>query len=101
MPLLSHEELFELTRQDLSRLFGIRGEPTFRHCTVIPKAIPQYNLGFGRYRELMTRIETQSPYFFFAGHYRDGISLGDSIVSGCRIAERVEKSISPAHSLRA
>ena len=101
LPLLSHEELFELTRQDLSRLFGIRGEPTFRHCTVIPKAIPQYNLGFGRYRELMTRIETQSPYFFFAGHYRDGISLGDSIVSGCRIAERVEKSISPAHSLRA
>jgi protoporphyrinogen oxidase len=39
----------------------------------------------------MTEIEALSPGLFFAGHYRDGISLGDSIVSGVNIADRVEQ----------
>ena len=98
LPFLPPEELIAMTRQDLSLLFGIRGSPTFAHCTVIPKAIPQYNLGYGSHRESMNLIETQAPHFFFAGHYRDGISLGDSIVSGCSIAERVEKLLSTDHS---
>ena len=95
---LAPDKLFELTQQDLRVLLGATGKPTFRHCAFYPKAIPQYNLGYGRYRDLLTEIETQSPGIFFAGHYRDGISLGDSIVSGCRIAERVEKSLSSGES---
>ena len=46
-------------------------------------------MGYGRYRELMNEIEQKAPGFFLAGHYRDGISLSDSIISGCKIAERV------------
>ena len=37
----------------------------------------------------MTEIELKAPGLFFAGHYRDGISLGDSIVSGSNVAARV------------
>jgi oxygen-dependent protoporphyrinogen oxidase len=90
---LPPEELFELTQQDLRVLLGVKGRPTFRHAAFFPKAIPQYNVGYGRFRGLMTELETQAPNLFFAGHYRDGISLGDSIVSGCNIAERVAKAI--------
>ncbi len=36
-------------------------------------------------------MEARAPGLFFAGHYRDGVSLGDSIVSGGNIAERVGK----------
>ncbi|MEI8387363.1 MAG: protoporphyrinogen oxidase, partial [Verrucomicrobiota bacterium] len=89
---LPPDELIELTLRDLRALFGAKGVPTFRHCAFYPRAIPQYNLGYGRFRALMTDIETKFPGLYFAGHYRDGISLGDSIVSGCNIAERVEKS---------
>jgi protoporphyrinogen/coproporphyrinogen III oxidase len=88
--LKSPEELYALTREDLGVLLGVKGEPTFQHCTQYPKAIPQYNLGYGRYRELMTLIENQAPGLFLAGHYRDGISVGDSIVSGCNAAVHVE-----------
>jgi hypothetical protein len=35
-------------------------------------------------------METQSPGLFFAGHYRDGISLSDSIVSGCNASDRAQ-----------
>ena len=93
LALLPPEEIYELVARDLRMLFGVKGTPTFRHCTIYPKAIPQYTIGYGRYRELMDEIETRAPSFYFTGQYRDGISLSDSILSGCKIAERVEKAL--------
>jgi oxygen-dependent protoporphyrinogen oxidase len=87
------EELYALTCADLKVLLGVKGEPTFRHHFYWPRAIPQYNLGYGRFRDLMTKLEQQAPGLFFAGHYRDGISLGDSIVSGIKVAERMAGSL--------
>ena len=86
---LPHEKLFALTCEDLRVLLGVRGKPTFQHCVFYPRAIPQYNVGYGRYREQMTDIEGKAPGLFFAGHYRDGISLSDTIVSACKVADRV------------
>jgi oxygen-dependent protoporphyrinogen oxidase len=87
---LPPKDLFELTCQDLRILLGVKGPPTFQHSVFYPKAIPQYVVGYGRYRELMSDIETKAPGLFFAGHYRDGVSLSDSIVSGCNVVDRVE-----------
>ncbi len=86
---LPPEELFALTCEDLRVLLGVRGKPTFQHSVFYPKAIPQYVIGYGRYRERMSEIEKKAPGFFLAGHYRDGISLSDSIVSGCNVVDRV------------
>ena len=89
---LPPEKLVELTLADLRVLLGVRGRPTFVHTAFWPKAIPQYNVGYGKYRERLNDIESQLPNLFFAGHYRDGVSLGDSIVSGVNIAERAAKN---------
>jgi len=86
---LPPEKLVELTLTDLRRLLGVRGEPVFTHCAGWPKAIPQYNVGYGRFKDLLAQIEARAPGLFFAGHYRDGVSVGDSIVSGANMAERV------------
>ena len=91
LALLPPDKLIAMTREDLRVLLGVNGEPTFRHTVLYPKAIPQYNIGYGRYREWMNKIENKAAGLFFAGHYRDGVSLGDSIVSGCNITERVGK----------
>jgi len=85
---LPPEELVQLVCDDLRVLLGVRGQPVFQHCALYPKAIPQYNLGYGKFKDLMNEIETKARGLFFAGHYRDGVSLGDSIVSGVNIAER-------------
>jgi oxygen-dependent protoporphyrinogen oxidase len=90
LALLPAEKLVALTCEDLRVLLDVTGKPVFQHCVLYPKAIPQYNVGYGRYRELMNEIENRAAGFFFAGHYRDGVSLGDSILSGCNIVERVE-----------
>jgi oxygen-dependent protoporphyrinogen oxidase len=91
LALRSAEELVALTCEDLQVLLGAKGRPVFHHTVLYPRAIPQYNLGYGRYRELMNAIENQNGGLFFAGHYREGVSLGDSIVSGGNVVERVEK----------
>jgi len=86
---LPPEKLFELTCEDLRVLLGVKGKPVFAHTVFWPRAIPQYNVGYGRYRELMAEIENRAAGFFLAGHYRDGISVGDTIVSACKVVERV------------
>ena len=87
--LAATEELFARTLEDLRSIYGIKGEPVFRRSFVYPKAIPQYDVGYGRYRELMGACEKAIPGIFIAGHSRDGISLGDSIVSGHEVSERI------------
>lgn len=88
---LPPERLFALTCEDLRVLLGVRGKPTFQHSVFYPRAIPQYSLGYGRYRELMAQAEAKAPGLFLAGHYRDGISLGDSLVSACNVADRIAR----------
>ena len=78
-----------LALDDLRVMLGVRGKPVFVHHTVFPKAIPQYEVGFGRFRNWMNQLEANAPGLFLAGHFRDGISLSDSIVSGDRAAERL------------
>ncbi len=90
---LPPEKLIELVCTDLRMLLGVKGKPTFEHTVLWPKAIPQYNVGFGKYRELMGLAEERAPGLFLAGHYRNGVSLSDSIVAGCNVAERVEKEL--------
>lgn len=93
---LPPEKLFEVACADLRVLLGVRGKPTFQHAVFYPRAIPQYNLGYGRYRELMGQLEAEAPGLFLAGHFRDGVSLSDSLVSGCKVVERVESYLAGA-----
>jgi len=87
--LLPPEKLVEATLADLRALLGVTGPPVFTHSKTWPQAIPQYNVGYGKYRALLNDLEANAVNLFFAGHYRDGVSLGDSMVSGVNIAERV------------
>ena len=91
-PELAHrdpEELFDRAAQDLKRVLGVRGKPTYRHHVLFPWAIPQYNVGYGKFMALMTETEARHPGLFFAGNYRNGISVGNSIVAGQEVASRV------------
>lgn len=91
---LPPEKLYALVAEDLRVLLGVKGQPVFKHSVFYPQAIPQYNVGYGRFKHLMNDLETKAPGLFLAGHYRDGISLSDSIVSGCNAADRVAKALS-------
>ena len=44
----------------------------------------------------MTEIENKAEGLFLAGHYRDGVSLSDSITLGINVVERVERFLGRA-----
>jgi protoporphyrinogen/coproporphyrinogen III oxidase len=85
----SSDELTALVQRDLGVLLGVSGAATVSECVYVEKAIPQYNVGYGRFKQLLTEIEAKSPGLFFAGSFRDGVSLSDAILSGFNVAERV------------
>jgi oxygen-dependent protoporphyrinogen oxidase len=84
-------ELAALVTGDLRILLGVHGEPTFCHHVYYPRAIPQYEVGYDRFKRHMSHLEQRAPGLFFAGHYRDGISLGDSMTSGDDAANRIRE----------
>lgn len=88
-----------LALTDLRALLGVHGRPTFVHHAVFRHAIPQYDVGYGRFKALMDEMEAKAPGLFLAGNYRDGISLGDSIVSGHKVASRVREFINARGAL--
>lgn len=100
LPTQSPEALVKLVVQDLAAVLGIRGQPTFQHVAVYRKAIPQYNVGYGKIRSVMNDMETKAPGLFVAGQARDGVSLGDSIVSGHNVGGRIQNFLA-AHDPKA
>jgi oxygen-dependent protoporphyrinogen oxidase len=86
---------------DLRVLLGAQGEPTFRAVQVWPKAIPQYVLGYGRFKDIADEVERRNPGLLLAGTYRDGVSLGEAIGSGERAAGRMSELLSVEPSVSA
>lgn len=81
-------QLLPIVREELRGLLGVDGEPVFVRHHAWPRAIPQYALGYGRYLDLMTRLEQQHPGLLVGGHVRDGISVPACLAAGRRLAER-------------
>ena len=55
-------------------LLGAKGEPTFRAFQLWPKAIPQYDLTYGRFKDIMDEAERRNPGLALAGSYREGVA---------------------------
>ena len=94
LALQSPGEVIATGLAELRDILGISGAPTFEHCAVVPHAIPQYNLGYDKYKQTMDRLETDHAGLFFGGTCKDGISLGNSILSGHDVARRIRACIS-------
>ncbi len=87
---LADGPLVDSVMRDLDLLFGVSGRPAFTHIMRWPKAIPQYDVGYGRYKALLDDLEAKAPGLFAAGHFRDGVALSDSLLAGMRAAERID-----------
>ena len=76
---------------DLHELLGIYGDPVLIQHIHWKQAIPQYNLGYGVVKALINNLEATHSGLFFAGNYRQGISLTHAMESGHDVATRVHK----------
>lgn len=74
---------------DLRELLGLDGPPVFRRIYRWPRAIPQYNTGYGRILSALESLEAAWPGLHLAGNYRGGIAAGQCILNGMQLAARI------------
>ncbi len=82
-------ELAETAERDNARILGITGGPRTRFVRVLPRALPQYNLGHAAQVAEINRELAAIPGLFLAGNYLSGASIGACCTQAGRTAEAV------------
>lgn len=75
--------------EELHRLLGVSGPPTYRRRSEWTHAIPQYGLDYQQVLDAIELCESLHPNLHLAGNYRGGISVGDCIVNGLELGTRL------------
>ena len=81
--------LLGLVRKELGQAIGLSGEPTVAILRRWPRAIPQYEVGHGRFVQLAEEIERDLPGLHLAGNFLGGVSVPDCIRNATRIAGEI------------
>jgi oxygen-dependent protoporphyrinogen oxidase len=93
---LGEAELRKLVQEELRELLGVRGAPVFFNVHRWPRAIPQYQVGYARFKAMLVAVEAGAPGLHIGGNVRDGISLANCIEAGRRLAVAAGASRSAA-----
>jgi len=88
---LKDDILKKLVYEDLNSIIGLKAEPVFTHIKRWEKSIPQYTLGYKKYQKMFDEMENTINGLYFAGNFRRGISVGDSVLSAHETVEKMVK----------
>lgn len=77
---------------ELRRTVGARGEPVVSVVRRWPRAIPQYELGHGRFLDMAREAEAALPGLRLGGNFLHGVSVPDCIRNATALAEELLRS---------
>ncbi|MBL7988514.1 MAG: protoporphyrinogen oxidase [Chlorobi bacterium] len=89
LPLLGQDRLAELVYAEHAALLGASTPPRSFNLTVWNRAIPQYNVGYGRVLDSIAGAELALPGLHLLGNYRGGVSVADCIQSARSLATAI------------
>ena len=78
--------------EDLDRMFGLVGEPTFTRIVRHPRGIPQYTRG--HLARVSTIRSAESADLFFTGSHLEGVGVKDCVRAGEAVAARIRAALS-------
>ncbi|WP_018970616.1 protoporphyrinogen oxidase [Rubritalea marina] len=78
---------------ELRRLLGVDGKPSFCHIHHTSKAIPQLHTDYGIVAQQIIDCEREHPGLYLAGSYRNGIALPDRLLEGISLTEKINQSL--------
>jgi oxygen-dependent protoporphyrinogen oxidase len=81
----------QVVLDELHKLLGVTGAPTFRHQTSWPRAIPQYSLNYQDKLDTMIACEQSHRGLHLAGNYREGISVIDCMLNGLDLGKQLSQ----------
>lgn len=91
-----HPEYAQNSKQtvlnELRKILAITSPPTFSHRTEWPQAIPQYSLDYQKVIDAITYCEKGYRGLHLAANYYQGISVGDCIINGLELGDKLSKS---------
>ena len=85
----SDDELFQIAREELDSILGLKGEPIFQKIKRWARAIPQYNLGYEKITDSIEKFKKENAGIFFCSNFYRGISVSDCIKSSVTATEEV------------
>lgn len=88
---LDDAALRQLALGDIDRALGLRGEPLVHRLTRWPRAIPQYEVGHGRFVDLAQQLERDHLDLRIGGNYLHGVSVGDCIGTARQLARSLQR----------
>jgi oxygen-dependent protoporphyrinogen oxidase len=71
---------------------SLRGEPAWKLVRRWPRAIPQYEVGHGRFVDRAREIEQALAGLHIGGNFLGGVSVPNCIQNGTELAERMVRS---------
>ncbi|HWM89795.1 MAG TPA: protoporphyrinogen oxidase [Thermoanaerobaculia bacterium] len=89
------ERLMSEVLGDLRQTLGVRGELVISTIRRWPRAIPQYELGHGRFLDLAREIESSLPGLHIGGNFLYGVSVPDCIRNATALAEELLRRAPP------
>ena len=75
---------------------SLHGDPAFHLVRRWPRAIPQYEVGHGRFVDRAREIEQALPGLYLGGNFLGGVSVPNCIQNGTELAERMLTGVSVA-----
>lgn len=90
---LTPEELSSLVHRETAPLLSIKNTPAFCSVTIWPRALPQYNLGYGDRLASLARNLARFPGLFLTGNYLRGPAIGSCVEQALSVAEDVRKGL--------
>lgn len=81
---LAGERLRELIGSEVQKIFALKEEPKILHMRRHERAIPQYNLGYGKILTGLKAALVLTPQIQLAGNYIGGISMPDTVSTALR-----------------
>lgn len=89
---LDDKILEQLVRDELDSLVGLKGKPVLTRIKKWPRAIPQYTVGYKAIQRKFEELETEYPGLYFSGNFRQGISVGDSVLCAHETVKKIVNS---------
>jgi oxygen-dependent protoporphyrinogen oxidase len=83
------ERLLSTILSELRGPLSLSGEPAFHMVRRWRRAIPQYEIGHGRFVERVKEIELALPGLRIGGSFTGGVSVPDCIKTGTALAEEM------------
>ncbi len=87
---LADDEIKKIVFQDLNKIMGLKAEPELTYIRKWEKAIPQYTMGYKNIQASFDALEDAYPGLFFAGNFRRGIGIGDSVLCARDTVEKIK-----------